>query len=82
MSDRRNSDLIVKKCHEQQLKIEKLQRRVLELLKQNEEVMCGQKYYVAKKHDNIDNALAKYLNSLGDKLKISFIRTKYRQLNV
>jgi hypothetical protein len=36
--------------------------------------MCGQKYYVAKKHDNIDNALAKYLNSIGDKLKISFIR--------
>lgn len=36
--------------------------------------MSGQKFYVAKRHDNIDNALAKYLNGIGDKLKISFIR--------
>lgn len=30
--------------------------------------------YVARKFDNIDHALAKYLNGLGAKLKISFLR--------
>lgn len=36
--------------------------------------MKGEKFYIAKRYDRIDCALAKYLNSHGDKLKINFIR--------
>lgn len=62
---------------EQQVLIQKLQNKINSLAKQNDDILSGSKIYIPRKFDNIDVALGTFLNSLGQKLKISFIRESH-----